>query len=111
MSWWRPLETSLPETEDEVTPGFDVTAAQRDAIIESFARGVVNKGMEMPVVLLLEVGKPVSFLFSQALLLAGPVLYPFFGVERIDRFVGFLNSRENIERLIERIERLAGGKE
>ncbi len=111
MSWWRPLETSLPETEDEVTPGFDVTVAQRDAIIESIARGVVNKGMEMPVVLLLEVGKPVSFLFSQALLLAGPVLYPFFGVERIDRFAGFLNSRENIEKLIERIERLAGGKE
>jgi hypothetical protein len=111
MSWWRPLETSLPESEDEVTPGFDVTVEQRDAIIDSIARSVVNKGMEMPVTLLLEVGKPVSFLFSQALLLAGPLLYPFFGVERIDRFAGFLNSRENVEKLIERIEQLAAGKE
>ena len=111
MSWWKPLETSLPETEDEVTPGFDVTVEQRDAIIDTIARSVVNKGMELPVTLLLEVGKPVSFLFSQALLLAGPVLYPFFGVERIDRFAGFLNSRENVEKLVERIERLAEGKE
>jgi hypothetical protein len=111
MSWWRPLETSLPKTEDEVTPGFDVTVQQRDAIIESLARGVVNKGMELPFVLLLEVGKPVSFILSQGLLLAGPLLYPFFGVERIDRFAGFLNSRDNVERLIERIEQLAAGKE
>ena len=28
MSWWRPLETSLPQTEDEVTPGFDLTVGR-----------------------------------------------------------------------------------
>ncbi len=111
MSWWKPLETSLPQTEDEVTPGFDVTAQKRDAIIESLARKVVTRGMEIPAVILLEVTKPVSFLFSQAVLVAGPVLYPFFGFERTDRFAGFLNSRANIEMLIRRIEELAEGKE
>ncbi len=111
MSWWRPLETSLPETEDEVARGFDVTVQQRDAIIESFARKIVDKGMEIPAVLVLEVTKPASFLFSQGVLVLGPVLYPFLGFDRVDRFAGFLNSRENIEMLIARIEELAQGKE
>jgi hypothetical protein len=111
MSWWKPLETSLPQTEDEVTPGFDLTVEQRDAIVESFARKIVDKGMEIPVTLLLEATKPVSFLFSQTILFTGPLLYPFFGFDRIDRFAGFLNSRENVEILIRRIEELAEGKE
>lgn len=111
MSWWRPLETSLPQTEDEVTPGFDVTVEQRDAIIEKLAQKVVAKGMEIPAVMLLEVTKPVSFLFSQGVLVLGPILYPFFGMDRVERFAGFSNSRENVEMLIRRIEELAGGRE
>jgi hypothetical protein len=111
MSWWKPLETSLPQTEHEVTPGFDVTVEQRDAIIESLARKVVDKGMEIPVTLLLEATKPVSFIFSQGVLVLAPILYPFLGFDRIDRFAGFVNSRENIEALIRRIEELAESKE
>ena len=111
MSWWRPLETSLPQTEAEAAPGFEVTAQQRDAIIESFARRVVDRGMEIPAVMMLEVSKPVSFLVSQVALLAGPVLYPFFGMDKVDRFAGFMNSRQNVEMLIKRIEELAEGKE
>ncbi len=67
--------------------------------------------MEIPAVLVLEVTKPASFLFSQGVLVLGPVLYPFLGFDRVDRFAGFLNSRENIEMLIARIEELAQGKE
>jgi hypothetical protein len=111
MSWWRPLETSLPQTEAEIAPGFEVTPEQRDAMIESLARKVVDRGMEVPAVLLLEVTKPASFIISQAILFAGPVVYPFLGFDRVDRFAGFLNSRENIEKLIRRIEGLAEGKE
>ena len=111
MSWWRPLETSLPQNEDEVTPGFDLTAEQRDAIVESFARKVVARGMDMPAVLMLEITKPVSFLFAQAVLIVAPLLYPFFETGRVDRFAGFVNSRENIEMLIGRIEELAEGEE
>jgi hypothetical protein len=44
-------------------------------------------------------------------LVVAPVLYPFLGFERIDRFAGFMNSRENVELLIQRIEELAEGKE
>jgi len=88
-----------------------VTVEQRDAIIESLARRVVAKGMEVPAVLMLEVSKPVSFLFSQGMLMLGPILYPFFGMDRVERFAGFLNSRHNVELLIRRIEQLSEGKE
>ena len=111
MSWWRPLETSLPQTEDEVTPGFDLTVEQRDAMIESLAGKIVDKGMELPAVMMLEVSKPASFVISQAILFAGPLVYPFLGFDRVDRFAGFLNSRENIEKLIRRIEELSEGGE
>jgi hypothetical protein len=89
----------------------DVTMEQRDAIIESLAKGVTGRGMETPAVMMLEISKPVSFLVSQAALIAGPLLYPLFGMERVNRFAGFMSSRENVEKLIERIEELAGGKE
>jgi len=106
MSWWKPLETSLPEADEDVTPGFDVTKRQRDAMIEHLAQKVVSSGMEIPAVMMLEMSKPVSFILSQAVLILGPVLYMFMGTERVDGFAGFLNSRENLEMLIKRIEEL-----
>ena len=109
MNWWTPSGNSLPENENEVTPGFELAAARRDEIVERLARRVVQRGMETPAVFLLEMSKPVSFLVSQAVVTAGPLLYPFFGFERIDALSGFLNSRDNVERLIRRIEELSQG--
>ena len=88
----------------------DLTDEQRDAIVDSIARKIVQRRLEMPVILLLETHKPLSFLASQGLLVAMPFLIPLIGPERIADFSKLLRKRENIDLLIQRIENMAAGR-
>jgi len=69
------------------------------------ARWVVRQGFEVPVMVLLEVVRPLTFIGSQYLTTLVAFLYPIFGRERVDRLIAFLSNRENIARLAERIEK------
>ncbi|HZO90709.1 MAG TPA: hypothetical protein VFB38_20440 [Chthonomonadaceae bacterium] len=92
-------------------PGFDWDAelpeAERDQLIERLAQQVARRRLHGPAVLLLEMHKPLTFLASQSLLLGSGFLAPLFGPQNIQRYSKLLESRENIERLIRRIEELA----
>jgi hypothetical protein len=85
----------------------EITDAERDALIESLAGNVVRRRLEMPAVFLLEAHRPLSFLASQALLLSAPLLGSFVGFREVNRFGYFLAERDNLGRLIDRIEQLA----
>jgi len=93
--------TNEHETEDGLTPD------EREQMIEEVAQKIVNRGMETPAIMFLEMHKPVAFLASQTMLVASPVLAPVFGVEGIERYSRLFSTQENVERLIERIEELA----
>jgi hypothetical protein len=67
-------------------------------------------GLEVPSVFAFELMKPLSFILSQLCLVGAPVLYPFFGMERTEHFAQFLAERENVEELIQRIEKRAAGE-
>lgn len=79
-----------------------------DRFIENMARTVVEKRMETMTIFMLDAHRPFSFMASQALLLTAPVLGAFFGFNRINRWSRILEDRENLERLLQRIEALAG---
>ena len=85
----------------------EVTDAQRDEMIDAFARKVVARRLETPAVFFLEAHKPLSFVASQSLLLGAPLLGAFFGFRNVNRWARILEERENVERLIKRIEILA----
>ncbi len=91
-------------------PAFDWDAdlpdATRDTLIEKIASRVVQLGMAAPAVLVLEMHKPLAFLASQSLLLGSGLLAPIFGPQNVQQYVRLLESRENIERVIQRIEEL-----
>ena len=87
-----------------------VTEQERDEIIEKWAQKVVGRGLEMPAVLFLEMHKPLSFLASQGLIVTMPFLGAFVGPETVAKYSKLLEDRQNIERLIQRIEELATEK-
>jgi hypothetical protein len=84
----------------------ELSDQERDAILERIAQGIVSRGMAAPAVLFLEINKPLSFVASQSLIVLTPFLAPFVGIENVHRYSRLLEKRENVERLIERIEQL-----
>jgi hypothetical protein len=92
-------------------PDYEITEEERDRTIEKWARKIVGKGLETPAILFLEMHKPLTFLASQGLLVGMPFLAPFIGVDVVHKYSKLLESRENIELLIRRIEELAADKE
>lgn len=84
----------------------ELTDEQRDAILERIARTIVQRGMAAPAVLFLELNKPLSFVASQSLIVLTPFLAPFVGIDNVHRYSRLLEKRDNVERLIERIEQL-----
>ncbi len=84
----------------------ELNEEERDAILERIAQGIVRRGMAAPAVLFLELNKPLSFVASQSLIVLTPFLAPFVGIDNVHRYSRLLEKRENVERLIERIEQL-----
>jgi hypothetical protein len=93
--------------------GFDwdrpLEAAERDELIEKIAAAVTARRMTVPAILLLEGSKPLAFLSSQALVVSSGLLAPLVGAANMQKLAKLMESRENIELLIRRIEHTAPG--
>ena len=85
----------------------ELTDERRDEIIEKISRAVVKRRLETPAVALLEMHKPLSVIGSNLVMLLTPLAAPFVTWRRCDEMAFFLMDRENVERLIGRIEELA----
>ena len=85
---------------------------EREELIDSLAQKVHRRGLHTPTILFLEMNKPLTFLASQSMILGSGFLAPLFGPQKVQRISKFFETRENVERLIRRIEELqVEGKE
>ena len=82
----------------------ELTDAQRDALIDHLAQQVGARKLQTPAILFLEMHKPLAFLTGQGLLLSSGFLAPLFGPKNVQQYARLLESRDNIERLIRKIE-------
>jgi hypothetical protein len=73
-------------------------------LIERIARAVVRRQMTVPVIMLLESVKPLSFLGNQLLIFANPVVSLVVQSKDYYRFVRMIEDRDNIEKLTLAIE-------
>ena len=89
----------------------EVTAEERDQILDRIARQVAGRRLEVPAVLALELHRPLTFLGSQALIVFTPLLAPAFGLENLQKVSTLLEDRGNLDRLIDRIEELAATRD
>ena len=78
--------------------------------IEKVATKISQLGFETPAVLLLEAHKPLTFFANQGLIFLTPILYPLFG-NSTQRAAKFFEDRQNVEKLIQRIEQKAADRE
>lgn len=94
-----------------VDPQTPLTSDETRRLVDSIARQIVARRLEVPALLLIEMNRPLSFVASQALLCAMPMVGPIVGAERIAGLSKLLNDRENIDTLLSRIEALAAERD
>lgn len=73
--------------------------------IERAAGWVVEKRLESPAILFLELHKPVAFLMGQLLYFGTPILAPLFGFDKLQKAAGVLSDRDTVETFISLIEK------
>lgn len=87
-------------------PEGELDPEERDRVLDRVARAVVRHGMAVPAILALELHRPLTFLGSQALAFLTPVLAPAVGLGNMHLLYRLLEDRENLDRLVDRIEDL-----
>tara|TARA_B110000014_G_scaffold239942_1_gene207712 strand:+ start:622 stop:906 length:285 start_codon:yes stop_codon:yes gene_type:complete len=75
--------------------------------LTKFAKKIVDRGMAVPSIFFLEMGKYASFIGSQTMIFFGPILTAFIKSEKYYNFAEILEDRNNIEFLLLEIERLS----
>lgn len=74
-------------------------------MLDQAAEWVVRKGLEAPVLMFLEMHRPLTTLASVGYTLGQPPLMFLFGFRRTEELRLLLSDRDNVEALMQRIER------
>ncbi|MBI1755520.1 MAG: hypothetical protein HYR64_00245 [Fimbriimonas ginsengisoli] len=82
----------------------ELSDEETEALIERAAKQIERRGMEVPAVLMLEMHKPLSYVASQAAIVFAPFLVPVLGYNGVHDYSRLLTRRENVEKLICRLE-------
>ncbi len=88
---------------------YELTGEEEQKLVDTIARLVVDKGLEAPAVMFLEATRPLSFIASQLAIVAmGPLQWLF--ELNGPKYTALFMKRENVSRIIERIEELSKTK-
>ena len=85
----------------------EVMSPEERELVERLARKVVDLHMELPAILTLETGKPLSLVAGQAMIFFEPLVQAVFSFPDYRRFAQMIERREVVEALIQSIERHA----
>ena len=84
--------------------GEPLSEEETQQTLDEIAEVIVRRRLVAPAIMFLEMHKPLSFIAGQGMIVAMPLIGPLLGPERMSRLSRLLQDRENIERLIQRIE-------
>ena len=88
---------------------YELTAEEEGRLIDNIAKTIVDYGLEAPAIMFLEATRPLSFIGSQlAIVVLGPLQW-LFQLEG-PKYTGLFMKRENVGKIIERIEGLSNSK-
>jgi hypothetical protein len=82
----------------------DAAPLSDQALLERLATRVVELHMEVPAILALESGRPLSLVAGQAMLFFEPLVQSLFNLSDYRRYAALIERRESIEELIRQIE-------
>jgi ASC-1-like (ASCH) protein len=99
------LKDIFPGAQPDHEPKSELTPEQQEAL-ELVAKKVVEWRMAVPAIMTLETAKPLSFIGSQVLVFFEPIVKSVFSLKYYDTFRELMEDRENVERLLQLIEKL-----
>lgn len=82
----------------------DLTEEETEAMLDKAADDILKRRLETPAILMFEMHKPLSFVGSQAALVFSPFIVPFLGFDRVNNYSRLFSKRENVEKLLVRLE-------
>jgi hypothetical protein len=84
----------------------EVSPERRQEIIGRVAEKVVDLKLSPVAIVMLESSKPISFVGSQLMVFLQPIVTAVFPLRMYDEVAALLEDRDNVEALIQTIERL-----
>jgi len=88
----------------------DMSIERRDEVLTKIAQKVVDLRLTPVAIVMLESGKPLSFVGSQMMVFFQPIVTSLFPFRQYDEFAALLEERSNVESLIQKIEKLEDGR-
>ena len=85
-------------------PSEETLTPQQKEWLEAVARKVCERGLMVPALLLLESGKPLTFVASQAVVFFKPIISVLFPPEKCDEVAALLEKRSALENLFGMLE-------
>jgi len=86
------------DIEETLTP-------KQEEILDKISRKVVQWKMAVPAIMFLESVKPLSYIGSQVMVFFEPFVHALFSIPAYNEFQQMMEKRENVERLLQRIEK------
>ena len=86
----------------------EIPESEQHALLEKLAQWIVRRSLTAPAIIFLETGKPLNFLGSQLLIAFSPFVQAFFRGDQYHKIALILEKDENVELLIQLIEKSKG---
>jgi hypothetical protein len=82
----------------------EISSEERDRLLDRAAREVVRRRLETPVILAIEINRPLGFFGHQGMVFLQPMLAPVVGWQRLDRVIQLLADPKNVDRFFDHLE-------
>ncbi|MCU0316276.1 MAG: hypothetical protein MUC92_06760 [Fimbriimonadaceae bacterium] len=76
-------------------------------MIAKMSNEILRRGLETPALMFLEMHKPLAGVAGQAAIVFSPFVAPFVGINAVHDYSRLLGKRENVELLIQSLEKKA----
>jgi len=88
----------------------DISVQRREEVLTKIAQKVVDLRLAPVAIVMLESGKPLSFVGSQLMVFFQPIVTALFPFHQYDEIAALFEDRSNVEALIQMIEKLEDGR-
>jgi hypothetical protein len=101
---------SVENEDPDIYAEEDIPQERKAELIAKFAQEIVDRRLAVPAIMFLETVKPLSFLGSQAMIFFEPIIQSVFAFRSYREIYLIMEKRENVEVLLQEIERREGEK-
>ena len=82
-----------------------LTDEEKTSLVERVAKEIKKRHLETPAILFLEMHKPLANVAGHAAIAFSPFIMPFLGFKTVDEYSQFFSDRQNVEMLIQELEK------